>query len=247
MKYTLLTGSTSDIGSSIALSLSLDCNLLLLGRDKNKLEELVAKCGKEKSHKFLAIDFSQLDNFRDLFIKFVIEENIEVENIIHCAGMMKVMHMRSVNLLNTHQIYNVNFFSILEIISVLVNKKYNKESLKNILFISSILARFGSTGHNVYSSSKAALDGLMRSIAVELAPRIRVNSILPGAIKTKMSQDLLSNENILNKLNNEYLLGIGKPVDISSFVKFLISNESTWITGQEFIVDGGRTINIKNN
>ena len=110
MKYTLLTGSTSDIGDSIALGLSLDYNLLLLGRDKNKLEELVAKCGKEKSHKFLEIDFSQLDNFRDLFIKFVIEENIEVENIIHCAGMMKVMHMRSVNLLNAHQIYNVNFF-----------------------------------------------------------------------------------------------------------------------------------------
>lgn len=247
MKYTLLTGSTSDIGNSIALSLSLDYNLLLLGRDKNKLEDLAAKCGNIKIHKFLVIDFSQLDNFRDLFIKFIIEENIEVENIIHCAGIMKVMHLRSVNLLNTHQIFNINLFSILEIISILVNKKYNKESLKNILFISSILARYGSTGHNLYSSSKAALDGLMRAIAVELAPRIRVNSILPGAIKTKMSHDLLSNELILNKLKNEYLLGIGNPIDISSFVKFLISNEASWVTGQEFIVDGGRTINIKNN
>jgi NAD(P)-dependent dehydrogenase (short-subunit alcohol dehydrogenase family) len=247
MKYTLLTGSTSDIGNSIALSLSLDYNLLLLGRDKNKLEDLAAKCGNLKIHKSLVIDFSQLDNFRDLFIKFIIEENIEVENIIHCAGIMKVMHLRSVNLLNTHQIFNINLFSILEIISILVNKKYNKESLKNILFISSILARYGSTGHNLYSSSKAALDGLMRAIAVELAPRIRVNSILPGAIKTKMSHDLLSNELILNKLKNEYLLGIGNPIDISSFVKFLISNEASWVTGQEFIIDGGRTINIKNN
>jgi NAD(P)-dependent dehydrogenase (short-subunit alcohol dehydrogenase family) len=198
-------------------------------------------------YKRQVIDFSQLDNFRDLFIKFIIEENIEVENIIHCAGIMKVMHLRSVNLLNTHQIFNINLFSILEIISILVNKKYNKESLKNILFISSILARYGSTGHNLYSSSKAALDGLMRAIAVELAPRIRVNSILPGAIKTKMSHDLLSNELILNKLKNEYLLGIGNPIDISSFVKFLISNEASWVTGQEFIIDGGRTINIKNN
>ena len=87
----------------------------------------------------------------------------------------------------------------------------------------------------------------MRSLAVELAPKTRVNSILPGAVNTQMSHELLSNEAVLNKLNNDYLLGIGEPNHISSVVRFLISNDSIWITGQELIVDGGRTINIKNN
>lgn len=247
MKYTLLTGATSGIGSSIALSLSSGYNLLLVGRDKNKLEELITNCDNLNSHKILVADFSQLNGFRDIFKNFLITEGIEVDNVIHCAGMMKVLNMKSVNMLQTNHIFNVNLFSILEIISVLVNKRYNNTSLKNILFVSSILARYGSTGHSLYSSSKAALDGLMRSLAVELAPKVRVNSILPGAIKTKMSEELLSNETILEKLSNDYILGIGVPENISTVVKFLISNESSWITGQEIIVDGGRTINIKNN
>ena len=70
----------------------------------------------------------------------------------------------------------------------------------------------------LYSSTKAALDGLMRSLAVELAPKTRVNSILPGAVNTQMSHELLSNEAVLNKLNNDYLLGIGEPNHISSII-----------------------------
>ena len=61
----------------------------------------------------------------------------------------------------------------------------------------------------------------------------RVNSVLLGAVKTKMSEHLLSNQDILNKLNKDYLLGIGMPDQISSVVNFLISEDSSWITGQD--------------
>ena len=247
MKYTLLTGATSDIGNSIAVSLSSDHNLLLIGRDLEKLNKLKLKCNNSERHKILVLDFNDLKNLRSELIDFIKSESILVENIIHCAGMMKVMHMRSVDLNNTHQIFSVNLFSIIEIISTLLHKRVNDCQMNSIVFISAILARYGSTGHHLYSSTKAALDGLMRSLAVELAPKTRVNSILPGAVKTHMSQELLSNEELLNKLNKDYLLGIGEPKDISPVVRFLVSNDSAWITGQEFIVDGGRTINIKNN
>jgi NAD(P)-dependent dehydrogenase (short-subunit alcohol dehydrogenase family) len=247
MTYTLLTGATSDIGSSIAISLSSDYNLLLIGRDIEKLNQLKLKCNNSENHKVLVFDFNDLKNLRVEIIDFISSQEILVDNIIHCASMMKVMHMRSVDLLNTHQIFSVNVFSITEIIATLLNKRVNNCQINNIIFISAILARFGSTGHHLYSSTKASLDGLMRSLAVELAPRIRVNSILPGAVNTQMSHDLLSNESILNKLNKDYLLGIGEPNQIAPVVKFLISKDSSWITGQELIVDGGRTINIKNN
>ena len=86
----------------------------------------------------------------------------------------------------------------------------------------------------------------MHSLAIELAPVIRVNSIAPGAVSTKMSKELLSNEEVLVKLNNDYPLGIGSPNQISPFVNFLMSDDASWITGQEFILDGGRTINVNN-
>lgn len=246
MKFTLITGATSDIGKSIAKSLSTNQNLLLIGRSFDKLNQLKLECENSQNHKILILDFVDLKNLRLDLINFLKLESIMINNVIHCAGMMKVLHMRSVDLTGTYQIFNVNVFSITEIISTLLNKRVNNCKIMNIVFISAILARFGSTGHHLYSSTKAALDGLMRSLAVELAPETRVNSILPGAVKTQMSKELLSNKEMFDKLNNDYLLGLGDPMHISSIVKFLLTEDTLWLTGQEIIVDGGRSINIKN-
>ena len=247
MNYTLLTGATSSIGKEIAITLSKSNKLILMGRNAIELEELKELCFNSNNHFTYIIDFNDIDLLRVDFIEFIKLKTIKIENIIHCAGMIKVMHMKHVDLKNTNQIFKVNVFSIIEIISILLNKRVNDNCLKNIIFISAILAKYGSTGHHLYSSTKAALDGLMRSLAIELAPNTRVNSVLPGAVETKMSKELLSNKEMFNKLSNDYPLGIGKPKQISPIVKFLLSNDdSSWITGQELIVDGGRTININN-
>lgn len=242
----LITGATSDIGKEIALKLSHTSNLILLGRDQEQLEQLKAHCANSSSHFVFQFDFNDIQTYRNKFADFLLVNQIQVNKLVHCAGMMKVMHMKSVDLKNTHQIFNINVFSITETLAILLNKRLNGNALNNVIFISAILSKFGSTGHHLYSSTKGALDALMRSLAVELAPYIRVNSVLPGAVETKMSKHLLSDPILLEKLNHQYLLGIGKPVDIANMVNFLLSDESSWITGQEFIVDGGRTINIKN-
>ena len=246
MVYTLITGSTSDIGKNIALELSSNKNLILLGRDLSELELIKSKCKFSENHLIFVFDFNDITSFREDFSEFILNNAINIEALVHCAGMMKVMHMKNVDLQNTYQIFNVNVFSITEIISVLLKKRINNSKLKNIVFISSILANFGSTGHHLYSSTKAALNGLMHSLAIELAPTIRVNSISLGAVATKMSKDLLSDEEVLFKLNNDYPLGIGAPNQISPFVNFLMSDDASWITGQIFTLDGGRTINVNN-
>jgi NAD(P)-dependent dehydrogenase (short-subunit alcohol dehydrogenase family) len=84
----------------------------------------------------------------------------------------------------------------------------------------------------------------MRCLAIELAPNIRVNSILPGAVLTEMTQDIFDNEDVLKKMKETYPLGIGKTEDIYPVVDFLLSENSKWITGQQITVDGGRSINI---
>jgi NAD(P)-dependent dehydrogenase (short-subunit alcohol dehydrogenase family) len=83
----------------------------------------------------------------------------------------------------------------------------------------------------------------MRALAVELAPATRVNSILPGAIQTSMAEGGFADPAIVEKLRQDYPLGIGRPDDIASAVEFVLSAGARWLTGQEIVIDGGRTIN----
>ena len=84
----------------------------------------------------------------------------------------------------------------------------------------------------------------MKALAVELAPGIRVNSILPGGIRTHMTTEIFNDPDMVAKFNRDYPLGIGEPSDITNMVEFLMSDKSRWITGQQLVVDGGRTSNI---
>jgi NAD(P)-dependent dehydrogenase (short-subunit alcohol dehydrogenase family) len=85
---------------------------------------------------------------------------------------------------------------------------------------------------------------MVRALAVELAPDVRVNSVLPGAVRTPMAEAALADPVIAERLRQDYPLGIGQPGDIASAVEFLLSKNANWITGQQFVVDGGRTINL---
>jgi NAD(P)-dependent dehydrogenase (short-subunit alcohol dehydrogenase family) len=105
-----------------------------------------------------------------------------------------------------------------------------------------ILGQAGKVG---YSSTKAALLGLTKSSALELAKRkIRVNALLPGVVKTPMTNNLFSqlDQTQIDNIINMHPLGIGEVDDIVPIVEFLLSNGSRWITGQNIIIDGGYSI-----
>ena len=86
---------------------------------------------------------------------------------------------------------------------------------------------------------KASLLGWMKSLAVELAPRVRVNAVLPGGIRTKTTSFIYDMQEAPDP---RYLLGEGRKTDVSDMVDFLLSDKSRWVTGQSFVVDGGLTI-----
>jgi NAD(P)-dependent dehydrogenase (short-subunit alcohol dehydrogenase family) len=167
-----------------------------------------------------------------------------VESFVHCAGTATVLPARSIDHRVAQEAMTVNFFSAIEIVNVLLKKKINGQQLTNIVFISSIFSRFGARAHGAYCASKAALDGLMRALAVDLAPAIRVNSILPGAIQTSMSSQAFADPAVLEKLNRDYPLGAGKPGDIVDAIEFVLSPKARWLTGQQIVIDGGRTVNM---
>jgi NAD(P)-dependent dehydrogenase (short-subunit alcohol dehydrogenase family) len=116
--------------------------------------------------------------------------------------------------------------------------------LRNIVFVSSTASKFGAKGFSLYCASKGALDSLMRALAVELAPGIRVNSVLPGGVRTEMTESMFNDPQLADRLSVNYPLGLGQPSDIALAIEFLLSDKARWITGQQLVVDGGRTVNI---
>ena len=84
----------------------------------------------------------------------------------------------------------------------------------------------------------------MRSLAMELAPEVRINSVLPGGVRTRMTEHMYEDEELINRMAATYPLGLGDVNDIYHAVRFLLSDEARWITGQQITVDGGRTINV---
>ncbi len=242
--YTLVTGASSGLGRSAAIRLSRERNLILHGRNRQRLEETCRMCLNPERHVVWEFDLKSPGELADSLVPLLAASDRSIEAFVHCAGMVTVLPMRSVDYRTAQEIMNVNFFSAAEIVHVLLKKKVNSQRLTNILFISSIWSRFGARAHACYCASKAALDGLMRALAVELAPAIRVNSILPGAIRTSMSGQGFDDPSILEKLERDYPMGTGQPDDIADAVEFVLSGKARWLTGQEIVIDGGRTVNM---
>lgn len=240
-KYTLITGATSGIGEALAIELSKSSNLLLIGRNQDKINNVLQKCSLRKSHKFICCDLNKEKQSVFLILnEFLQKESVEVESFVHCAGITKILPFRNFSITNTDEIFNVNLFSAIEILRALL-KKNNHGSLKNVVVVSSLWSIRGEAGNSIYAASKGALNALIFSLAKELAPKVRINAVLPGAVKTQMTEKLLNSENGLKQLDN-YPLGFGAPSDIVNLIKFLLSNESAWITGQAINIDGGRSI-----
>lgn len=245
MKETLfLTGATAGIGEEIAINLSKDYNIILSGRNQEKLEAIKEKCSTENTVYVLPLNLSDLDSLEKNISEFITSNQIAIEKFVHCAGYMKMVPLKLVSQDLILETFKTNVFSANIIIKLLLNKKINNASLNNVVLISSNISNRGAKAMSTYGASKSALDGLMRSLAVELAPKVRVNSVLPGAVITEMTKSIFENEEVSNRMSAQYPLGIGLPNDIYEAVNFLLSDHSRWITGQQLTVDGGRSINI---
>lgn len=239
-EYILISAATSDIGKAIVKKLSNDYNIVLHGRNQNKLDEVVSNISSCNEIKTWCFDFIEIENIHNSLKAFMLDNQILISGFIHCAGILKILPIKNFNLNYSKEIFDVNFFSAVEIVRTLL-LKINKSTLSNIVFISALYSKFGNKGNTMYASSKGALDSLVKSLALELAPDVRVNSILPGGLETMMTRQFFMNEENVLKYNQEYPLGKGDCDDIANMADFLLSVKSKWITGQNIFVDGGRS------
>lgn len=241
MNYTLITGATSDIGIQICKTLEESGHCLLMTDLKQEaLEEARNSLQNPNQHQVLALDLSNVEQSKKALTVFLNEKGINVSKAVFAAGVFAVKPLRMIDYNFLKLSYDIAVFSIFSIMQVIAAKKINGDVLESVVVISSVNARMGVKGYSVYASLKASMLGMMRSLAVELAPRVRVNAVMPGAIKTRTTQFLFNAE---EGINPRYVLGEGKSQDVSNTIDFLLSDKSRWITGQEFVVDGGLTIN----
>jgi len=240
--FTLVSGATSEIGSAIARRLAGSRRLLLHGRNESALQELRASLPDPSAHGIWVRDLSDPAAAGADLAARISGQHEFVAEFVHAAGVFAVWPTRSLDMEAVRMMFDVGVFSAIEICSQLVRKRVNQGALANILFISSIASRIGARGYQAYSASKGALNALARSLAVELAPAVRVNCVLPGGIETKATRMLYATPDAAAKANAEVPLGLGSAQDVAALVDFLLSADARWITGQEFVVDGGRSI-----
>lgn len=241
-EYTLITGASSGVGRELAIYLSKTHGVILNGRDWQRLQETKEQC--ENDPLIWAYDLWDIQNVESELARWIRERGITVSSFVHCAGLMKMVPIRAVNADMLDHTFFVNVFSPALITKTLAAKKVNGRSLRSVVFISSNISNRGAAAFSVYGSSKAALDGLMRNLAAELAPDVRVNSVLPGGMVTEMTKDIFADKVKRAEFERNYPLGIGTPAEIAPVVAFLLSEQSRWMTGQQVTVDGGRTIDI---
>jgi len=240
--YTLITGASSGFGRSIAQKLAPSRKLVLAGRSAEKLEAVRRTCEAPERHLLWVRDLSRVEGLGDELAALLVAKDIGIDHFIHSAGVIMIQLARATDMACVTQVFNVNLFSAMEIIRPLVQKKVNQSALRSITLISSIATRVGASGYAVYAASKGAVNAMSLSLALELAPAVRVNAVLPGIVGTEMNRENFANPEFVAHVQATHPLGLGYPEDVADAVEFLASDRARWITGQEIVVDGGRTV-----
>ena len=161
----------------------------------------------------------------------------DLDGLVYFPGSINLKPFENLKSLDFSRDYELNVLGLINIIQF-YQKSFNKDS--SLIFISSVAAKIGMKFHASITMCKSAIEGLSRALAAEFSPNIRVNCIAPSIVDTKLSSKILRSDKTRDLIaNNHPLKRIGSVNDISNAISFLLSNKSSWITGQTMHVDGG--------
>jgi NAD(P)-dependent dehydrogenase (short-subunit alcohol dehydrogenase family) len=230
-KY-LIFGATGSVGSSLAEQLKDSGNdIHLVARNEDEVKVIADKLG---------CSYTVADVLEDGFIEKVKTDINEIKGIAYCVGSIDLKPLRMVTEADMNKCMKLNLYSAIEAI-----KGYQESLKKNkgsVVLFSTVAAQRGFTNHTIIASAKAAVEGLTVTLAAEFAPNIRVNCIAPSLSKSKIAEPMLKNPAIAEGIAKAHpLKRLGEGKDSAALAKFLITEESSWITGQIIAVDGGRS------
>jgi len=240
-KVAIVTGASKGIGAAIAKALAAEGASVVVNYSSSKAEaEKVAKDIASDGGNAIAVqaNLSKREEIERLFAESKNKFG-RLDILVNNAGMYEFGPLENVTEESFHKQFNLNVLGLL-LASQAAAKQFDSNG-GSIINISSIVSTLGVAGGSVYSGSKGAVDAITRSLAAELAPRIRVNAIRPGMVETEGTQTAGILESDMRKqVQSQTPLGrIGKPQDIASMAVFLATNDSSWITGETLLVSGG--------
>lgn len=238
-KTILVTGASSGIGKRTAIDCSrMGARVVLCGRNEQRLAETLCEMSGN-DNMVVRADLTDKDELNQL-----VAQTVELDGVVLCAGKA----MTSPFAFNTRdkydEVFDVNFFAPVELLRLLLKKKKLKKE-SSVVFVSSVGGVYGySLGNSIYGATKAAINSTMKFCAKELAPKkIRVNCVNPGMVNTPLIKNgTISDEQHEADMQRYPLKRYGEPEDIAYGIIYLLSNASSWVTGQSLIIDGGITI-----
>ena len=231
MKNILLIGGSYGIGLAIAKELQFDCKLFIASRT---MEEVgILNC----TH----IPF---DATTDTLDKSVLPEVID--GLIYCPGSINLRPFKGIKPETFESDLQINFIGMVKVIQSVLPQLTASQQASIVLF-SSVAAQMGMPFHTSVAASKGAIEGFAKALAAEYAPKIRVNVIAPSLTDTPLADKFLNNDVKKEKSAERHpLKRFGKSEDMAHMAQFLISEKSSWITGQIFHIDGGMSTLLVN-
>ncbi len=235
-KTALITGASGGIGQEVARYMyEQGANIILTGTNETKLKNISSDFGKKST--YIVADLSN-----DKGIEYLSENaetyNGQIDILVNNAGITSDNLFIRMKEDEWDKVLNINLNSNVKLTKKIIRGMI-KRRFGRIIFISSIIGFSGNPGQSNYATSKAALSGFSKSIALEVANRgVTSNLIAPGYIQTPMTEKLNENQqqNILDKIP---VSRIGEPKDIASACVYLASDEASFITGSTLHVNGG--------
>ncbi|BDW10197.1 3-oxoacyl-ACP reductase [Polynucleobacter sp. SHI8] len=243
-KVCLITGASKGIGFSSAKILALHgASVILVGRNKDLLESNVNAINNE-INSCIAMsypcDITSEHEVKVLF-QWVFKTFKRLDVLVANAGILEDSLIGMTTKEQIERVFAVNTFGLIYCAQYAC-RLMSRNKFGSIINISSIIATNGNAGQTVYGGSKAAVLGITKSLAKELANQnIRVNAIAPGFIDTDMTRSIPL-EKYEERLSSISMGRVGTPEDVAGVVLFLASNLSNYITGQTIGVDGGMLI-----
>ena len=233
-KIVLVTGGEGGLGKAICNNFLQLGAKVIVTTTKRKLENK-----KTKKKIYMYLDFNNKNSIQNFLNNLKKIKKIDI--LINNAGINQLSPINEINERYLEEIYKVNLRG-----PILMTKQISKLMIKKrsgkIINISSIFGIVGKSGRSLYSTTKFGLIGLTKSTALDLAKyNILVNSVSPGVINAGLTKKILNSKEA-KKIKKEIPLHkLGEPSDVSHLVCFLCSGLNTYITGQNFVIDGGYT------
>ena len=224
-KNYLIIGGSSGVGLALVKLLCDNNNVIVASRTNESLGGLHVK------HIPFDVETDELDLNQ-------IPETLN--GFVYCPGSINLRPFKGLKQEVFVKDFSINVLGAIKTLQAVLNKLQNGETPSSVVLFSTVAVQTGMPFHSSVAASKGALEGLARSLAAELAPKVRCNIIAPSLVDTPMAEKFLNNETKKNNAASRHpLQRVGSADEIASMAQFLLSDESSWMTAQTITIDGG--------